>query len=99
MEEMPMDGSKEGCYKIVADVIRQEGSCSFGHRVGDTVVFDGETVQGRVCMHALYSFLPKVFAMQYGADFPWLKDDKDVATHACPDYKNPVVFEIRRIRD
>jgi uncharacterized repeat protein (TIGR04076 family) len=37
-------------------------------------------------------------AMRYGAVFPWLKD-QDVATHACPDAYNPVVFEVRRIRE
>jgi len=84
-------------FTIVARVIRQEGHCAFGHQVGDQVVFDGQTVQGKICLHAMYRFLPKVFAMRYGADFPWLKD-KDVANHACPDAKNPVVFEIRRVR-
>jgi len=84
-------------FTIVARVIRQEGHCAFGHQVGDEVVFDGQTVQGKICLHALYSFLPKVFAMRYGAEFPWLKD-KDVATHACPDAGNQVVFEIRRVR-
>lgn len=83
-------------YKIVARVISVRGHCGFGHKVGDEVVFDGETVQGRVCMSALYSFLPKVFAMHYGVEFPWLAD-KNVSTHACPDAYNPVVFEIRRI--
>lgn len=84
-------------FTVVAKVIRREGHCEFGHQVGDEVVFDGDTVQGRVCISALYSFLPKVFAMRYGARFPWL-DDPDVATHACPDAWNPVVFEIRRVR-
>ena len=65
----------------------------------DVVIFDGETIQGRICLSALYSFMPKVFAMRFGADFPWLKENKDVSTHACPDAFNPVVFEIRRIRD
>jgi uncharacterized repeat protein (TIGR04076 family) len=92
------NGKAEGAFTVAAKVISQEGFCEFGHRVGDTVVFDGETVQGRVCLSALYSFLPKVFAMRYGAEFPWLKEDKDVATHACPDAANPVVFEIRRVR-
>jgi len=87
----------EKAFDIVAKVIRQEGHCAAGHQVGDEVFFDGETVQGKVCIHALYSFLPKVFAMRYGAEFPWL-DDPDVATHACPDAWNPVVFEIRRVR-
>lgn len=82
-------------YTVVARVIRQEGCCIAGHQVGDEVVFDGLTVKGQVCLHALYSFLPKVFAMRYGADFPWL-EDPDVASHACPDAGNPVVFEIRR---
>ena len=85
-------------YTIIAKVITQEGHCAAGHRVGDEVVFDGLTINGKVCIHALYSFLPKVFAMRYGAKFPWL-EDPDVSTHACPDAKNPVVFEIRRMRE
>ena len=84
-------------FKIVARVIRQEGHCIAGHQVGDEVVFDGQTVQGRICISTLCSFLPKVFAMRYGAEFPW-QEDPDVATHACPDGVNPVVFEIRRVR-
>jgi uncharacterized repeat protein (TIGR04076 family) len=88
---------KETEFTIVAKVIRQEGQCAAGHKVGDEVVFDGETVQGKICMSALYSMMPKVFAMRYGAHFPWL-EDPDVATHACPDAWNPVVFEVRRLR-
>jgi uncharacterized repeat protein (TIGR04076 family) len=86
-------------HTVVAKVISRQGTCDFGHEVGDRVAFDGETIQGRICLHALYSFLPKVFAMRFGADFPWLKENKDVSTHACPDAYNPVVFEIRRIRE
>lgn len=83
-------------YKIIVRVKEVKGRCAFGHQVGDEIVFDGETVQGRVCLSALYSFLPKVFAMAYGAHFPWLKDP-NVATHACPDAYNPVVFEVVRL--
>jgi uncharacterized repeat protein (TIGR04076 family) len=87
-------------YKIIAKVISVHGTCEFGHTPGDKVAFDGETIEGRICLHALYSFLPKVFAMRYGADFPWLDaNHKDVATHACPDACNPVVFEISRVQE
>ena len=96
MTDEPKRESK--VFTIVAQVIRQEGHCGAGHQVGDQVVFDGLTVQGKMCIHALYSLLPKVFAMRYGAEFPWLADP-DVATHACPDAWNPVVFEVRRMRD
>ena len=85
-------------FTITARVIQQEGHCAAGHHVGDEVIFDGRTVQGKVCIHALYSFLPKVFAMRYGAEFPWL-EDQDVCSHACPDASNPVVFELRRVRE
>jgi uncharacterized repeat protein (TIGR04076 family) len=94
---MSDDQAQESEFAVIARVISQQGHCAAGHCVGDEVVFDGMTVQGQVCISALYSFLPKVFAMRYGAQFPWL-EDPDVATHACPDAWNPVVFEIRRLR-
>jgi uncharacterized repeat protein (TIGR04076 family) len=74
-----------------------EGACAPGHSVGDKVVFGGETVQGRVCLHALYRVPSKVFAMRYGAGLPWLDSKhQDVGTQACPDPQNPVVFKVRR---
>ena len=83
-------------YKIMVKVKSVKGHCDLGHKPGDEIIFDGKTVKGRICLDALCSFLPKVFAMRYGAEFPWL-EDKSVATHACPDPENPVVFEVRRI--
>ncbi len=71
----------------------QSGHCEFGHKVGDQIVFDGEGVTGRICLHSLYSILPKVFAMRYNADFPW-RDEGMKASHACPDAVNPVVYEL-----
>ena len=86
-------------FDIVLKVIKQEGTCAAGHKVGDEVVinFDENKIEGKVCLHALYSVLPKVFAMAYGAEFPWL-EDRDVSTHACPDAWNPLVYEVKRIR-
>ena len=86
-------------FDIVLKVIKQEGTCAAGHKIGDEVIinFDDNKIEGKVCLHALYSVLPKVFAMAYGAEFPWL-EDRDVSTHACPDAWNPLVYEVRRIR-
>jgi len=28
--------------------------------------------------------------MRYSADLAWLKENKDISTHACPDAYNPV---------
>lgn len=83
---------------VEVTVRSQKGRCAFGHRVGDKVLFDGRSVGGEICYSALVVLLPKVFAMRYGVEFPWSKD-KDVISNACPDAENPVVFEIRRMRE
>jgi uncharacterized repeat protein (TIGR04076 family) len=83
---------------VTAKVISQKGSCGLGHKVGDEIIFTEDGVQGKICIHALYSFLPKVFAMMFDSQFPWL-DDPDVSTSACPDAYNPVVFEISRKKE
>lgn len=84
-------------YDIKLKVIKQEGTCGAGHTVGDeiTISFKNNKIDGKVCLHALYSILPKVFAMAYGAEFPWL-ENPDKSTHACPDAWNPVVYEVER---
>jgi uncharacterized repeat protein (TIGR04076 family) len=82
-------------WQILGRVIIQEGECPF-HKVGDEVIFTGSEVKGTICMSALYSMIAKVYAMTYNAYFPWV-EDQCVATHACPDHLNPVVFELTRI--
>jgi uncharacterized repeat protein (TIGR04076 family) len=83
---------------VEVTVRSQKGNCAFGHRVGDKIVFDGKSVRGDICYSALMVLLPKVFAMRYDANFPWA-EDKNVILNACPDGENPVVFEIRRIKN
>lgn len=78
---------------ITAKVTSVKGTC--WHKIGDTVVFTEKGTSNKICIHALYSMLPKVFAMMYGARFPW-QQNSDEAVHACPDPANPVVFKISR---
>jgi len=83
--------------EVTAKVVSQKGKCWLGHKVGDEVKFTQTGVEGKVCIHALYSMLPAVFAMMHDAKFLWLKDP-DKKLHPCTDAANPVVFEITRIR-
>ncbi len=95
------EGEGKMAKKITAvevKVISQKGSCAMGHKVGDVTTFTETGVEGKICIHALYSMMPGVFAMMHEAKFDWLKDP-DKKTHACPDAYNPVVFEIKRIRE
>ncbi|NHJ87598.1 MAG: TIGR04076 family protein [Asgard group archaeon] len=81
--------------RIIVEVISQKGECGAGHKVGDKIIFEDGEMKGKLCISAHYSMIPKIYAMMYEANFPWLKD-KNVATHACPDAYNPVVFKITR---
>ena len=83
---------------VTAKVISVKGTCGAGHKVGDITTFTEQGVEGKICIHALYSMLPAVFAMMFEARFPWL-ENSDKKTHPCTDAANPVVFEIERIRE
>jgi uncharacterized repeat protein (TIGR04076 family) len=82
--------------KVILRVVSQKGVCQINHKPGDEIIITESRIVGKICLHALYSILPKAFAVLYGAKFPWLKDGQ-LPTHACPDSKNPVVFEIERV--
>jgi len=82
---------------VKAKVKSVKGTCGI-HEVGDVAKFTENGVEGKICIHALYSMMPAVFAMLFDANFPWL-EDPDTKTHACPDAANPVVFEITRMRE
>jgi uncharacterized repeat protein (TIGR04076 family) len=87
--------------KVLVKVISQEGHCATGHGVGNEVLFDWDTseIRGKICLHALYSMLPKVYALAHGADvaFAVNNEGERVARHACPDGYNPVIFELSRL--
>lgn len=82
--------------EVRAKVVSVQGTCEQKHKVGDVVRFHEGGVDGHICVHALYSLMPKAFAMMFNAEFPWAADP-DVLTHACPDAFNPVVFELTRV--
>ncbi len=84
-------------YKVSLRVVSQKGTCSQEHKVGDHWVVDNKTPEG-ICLSAFNSLLSNLQVLKYGGTFPWA-DDPDVTTSACPDTENPVVFELRRLRE
>jgi len=85
--------------RVKATVISQEGHCAAGHKVGDETIFDWDTheIEGRLCLHALYSALPKIYALAHEGKVAYatLEDGSKVARHACPDGYNPLILELR----
>jgi uncharacterized repeat protein (TIGR04076 family) len=51
-----------------------------------------------MCPWAFYAVFPFAETLEFGGAFPWEKDH-DRCTVACPDPDNPVVFELRRVKN
>lgn len=83
-------------YDIQVEVVSQKGTCEQGHKVGDKWTISGKTPEG-ICLAAYNILYPEIRVMMFGGSFPWEKDP-DALTLPCKDAKNPVVFEIRRLR-
>jgi uncharacterized repeat protein (TIGR04076 family) len=84
-------------YTIKIKVISQSGHCAWGHKVGDEWMVEG-TTPGGVCLPAFYAMFPDLRVLTFGGSMPYHGDDPDVIHVTCPDTRNPVVFELRRIR-
>ena len=82
--------------QVIARVISQQGTCEAGHKVGDEFTL-GYTTPANMCPFAFYAIFPFFSVLQFGGSFPW-EEDLDKTTVACPDAGNPVVFELRRVR-
>ncbi|UCF10518.1 MAG: TIGR04076 family protein [Candidatus Bipolaricaulota bacterium] len=86
-------------HTIELRVVGATGDCAAGHRVGDRFLVRGDCERfscDGICIHALYSLMPKLIALRYGARFPWAADGDEIR-HACPDATNPHVFALRRV--
>ena len=83
-------------YKIVITVKEIKGTCT-AQKVGDKIEVIGDKVEGNICTMAFHTIFPYIFAMQYGADFPWLKN-KDETLAYCPDPAGLALFEIKRVK-
>jgi len=83
-------------YDVTIKVISQKGNCAFQHKVGDEWLVENTTPQG-ICLSAFSSLFPDLRTLSFGGTLPW-EPDPDTARIACPDFENPVVFELRRIK-
>ncbi len=84
-------------YDVLVKVVSQEGTCGAGHKVGDEFVLTTTTPAG-ICVSALNSIFPAARVLRYGGSHSWQSDPEVVEAVACSDAKNPVWFELRRIR-
>ena len=88
--------------KVKAKVVSLEGYCSANQKKGDEIIFDWDNhkINGKICLHSLYSIMPKIYALAHGANVAFYtnEDGKKVARHACPDGYNPVIYELSIVK-
>ncbi len=85
-------------YKVKVKVLSQKGNCAAGHKEGDEFIIDRHTPAG-FCIFAYSAIDPEIRTLMFGGKYPWAKEDPDVYIGCCPDPVNPVVLEVRRIRE
>lgn len=83
-------------YDVKVKIISQKGTCGAGHKVGDEWTISGKTPEG-ICLSAFNALFSDARVLMFGGSFPW-SSDPNMASAACPDAANPVVFEFKRIR-
>jgi uncharacterized repeat protein (TIGR04076 family) len=87
-------------WMVRVTVVDAHPDCGAHHKVGDTWEQSDvkkETIKGFICPTAFAALYPIIFAMRYGAEFPW-SADSDKYEAVCPDPDTPVKFRIERIK-
>ena len=83
-------------FPIVATVKKVTGTCHLEHKVGDKIYFNQMEIKGKMCNGVMATIYPTLYALQWGAEFPWDKD-RDITEVPCVD-RGKVVFELKRDR-
>ena len=90
-------------YPIRIKVISQKGWCGMQHKVGDEWIYKMEPGKApeipNICAEAFNSLFIYIKALMWGGKFPFPTQDPDTFLVACPDAANPVVFELKRLKD
>jgi uncharacterized repeat protein (TIGR04076 family) len=88
-------------YDVAIKVKSWSDICPAGHRVGDEWIVKGNEDGYRtpnICLLAFSAIYPSLQMLMFGGSFPW-EPNPDIVLVPCPDARNPMVFELKRIRE
>jgi len=81
---------------IQVTLISAEGKCPNGHKVGDTWIINRKTPEPGMCLVAFHDLFNPIRVLECGGSIPMYSDPDSYQT-SCPDIRNKLVFEIRRL--
>ena len=98
VSRIPKDPSYQGPNpkKMVAEVVKATGKCTYGYQLGDKFEFEGLKCREGFCGAAYHTLFPAFFALNFGARFFFMPDPNSIDTVTCPDNGN-VVFKVGRL--
>lgn len=100
VENLPKDSGWKGPKpkKMVLEVVKAKGKCTFGYKVGDKWETKGLQCIPGFCGAAFHCAFPALFALNFGAKFFFMQDPNAIDTVTCPDGGN-IVFKVKRIEE
>ena len=84
--------------KIQVRLISAEGTCPNGHQVGDEWIFNRKSPEPGICLAALFNLLNPIRILESGGSYP-MNADPDSYQTWCPDIRNKLIFEVRRLKE
>ncbi len=79
--------------RVKATVVDAQGTCSAGHRVGDTFEISCHD-PGGLCGWFYHDIFPALSTFQFGGRYPWWEGDRIEVR--CPDPHNLVTLTLER---
>ncbi len=97
---IPKDPDYKGprSKKMIIEVVKSKGKCSFGYKVGDKWETRGLKCIPGFCGAAFHAAFPALFALNFGAKFFFMKEHNSIDTVTCPDGGN-IIFKLTRVED
>ena len=84
--------------KMIIEVVKVKGKCTFGYKVGDKWKTVGLKCIPGFCGAAFHTAFPALFAFNFGAEFFFTNSPNSIDTVTCPDGGN-IVFKVTRIEE
>ncbi|MDD2928090.1 MAG: TIGR04076 family protein [Candidatus Omnitrophica bacterium] len=84
--------------KMIIEVVKAKGKCTFGYKVGDKWETLGLKCIPGFCGAAFHTAFPALFALNFGAKFFFMDNPDSVDTVTCPDGGN-IVFKVTRVEE
>lgn len=100
VEMLPKDQNFKGPSpkKMVIEVVKAKGKCTFDYKVGDKWETEGLKCIPGFCGAAFHTAFPALFALNFGANFFFMDKPNSIDTVTCPD-GGKIIFKVSRVEE